>query len=230
MFKNKYVIVGIAAVVVLGLSGGAFAALHGKHHTTNNQLGAAFDNQQTAAQSGDSSATSLNQSASGTSSGLSVGSSSGAGSLGQLNSQSGSQSSGSSGSSSSSSNPVDPSTFSQYDKYKDSQNALMGDIQAGTGTELTAGHTASVYYKGWLTNGTLFDATRTGSDGQPQAFSFTLGSHQVISGWEEGLAGMKVGGTRLVIVPPAVGYGDQAQASIPANSVLIFEVQLLAVQ
>jgi len=162
-------------------------------------------------------------------SGLSIGSSS----TGQLvgggqNSQSSSPASQSSGSSAS--QAFDPSTFKQYDKYKDSQSGLFGDVQVGDGATLSSGQKAAVYYKGWLTDGTLFDQSKTGSDGKLQPFVFTLGDHQVIPGWEEAISGMKVGGTRLMIIPPAVGYGAQGQGTIPGNAVLVFEVQLLAVQ
>ena len=128
------------------------------------------------------------------------------------------------------SNPFDPTTFTQYEKYKNDQGGLFADVQAGTGATLEAGKKAAVYYRGWLTNGTKFDESRPGSDGKLTPFVFTLGQHQVITGWEQALAGMKVGGVRLVIVPPAVGYGAQAQNGIPANSVLIFQVQLAEVQ
>ena len=125
---------------------------------------------------------------------------------------------------------LDPSTFAKYDQYKDSASALYVDLQTGTGDELTAGKQAAVYYKGWLTNGTVFDQSQKGSDGNLQAFSFTLGQHQVIEGWEQGMAGMKVGSVRLLIVPPAVGYGASGQGPIPGNSVLVFQVQLAAVK
>ena len=126
--------------------------------------------------------------------------------------------------------PLDPSTFAQYEKYKDGQSGLFGDVQAGTGAELTDGKKAAVLYKGWLTNGTLFDQSRAGSDGKLQPFVFQLGAHQVIPGWEQALAGMKVGGTRLLIIPPAVGYGAAGQGSIPPNATLVFQVELTAVQ
>ena len=152
-------------------------------------------------------------------------------SLGQLEGGSGGdQSQGTSGNGSSSSGDVDPASFSAYNKYQSSRNALFGDIQAGSGPALAVGQKASVYYKVWLTNGALVDQSPVSSGGQPQPFSFTLGSHQVILGLEQGVAGMKVGGKRLVIVPPAVGYGSQGQGSIPANAVLVFEVQLLSAQ
>jgi FKBP-type peptidyl-prolyl cis-trans isomerase len=172
---------------------------------------------------------SLDQSSTSGSGGLSV--TGQADSLGQLNNTDSSQNgTSSSGSSSSSSGPVDPSTFSQYDKYQNSSNALFGDIQVGSGATAAAGQKVSIYYKVWLTNGTLVDQTSTNSSGQQQPFSFTLGAGQVIPGMQEGVAGMKVGGSRLIIVPPAVGYGAQGQGSIPANSVLVFEVQLVSAQ
>jgi FKBP-type peptidyl-prolyl cis-trans isomerase FkpA len=125
---------------------------------------------------------------------------------------------------------LDPSTFSKYDQYKNETTALYADIRVGTGDELTVNKKAAVVYKGWLTNGQLFDASRPDSSGQLQPFVFTLGAHQVITGWEQSLAGMKVGGVRMLIIPPSVGYGASGQGSIPPNSVLVFQVQLLAVQ
>ncbi len=162
-------------------------------------------------------------------SGLSVSQNSAANNLGQLTPNSDS-SSGQSASKASTPDPFDPTTFAQYDKYKDGNGALFGDVQVGTGTELGNNMKAAVYYKGWLTDGTLFDMSRADDKGQLQPFIFTLGAHQVIPGWEQALAGMKVGGTRLVIVPPAVGYGQTGQGPIPGNAVLVFQVQLLDAQ
>lgn len=136
----------------------------------------------------------------------------------------------SSGSNASSGNGINPSTFSQYDKYKDAKSALFGNIKTGSGAQLNAGHTASIYYKVWLTNGALVDQSAVSSSGQPQPFSFTLGAHKVITGLEEGVYGMKVGGQRLVIVPPAMGYGSQGQGAVPPNAVLVFEVQLVSIK
>lgn len=158
--------------------------------------------------------------------GLSV-SSGNAASLGQLNTGGNGQAINGG---SSSANEPNPSSFAEYDKYKNNESALFGDIKIGNGPTLDAGKKAAVYYKGWLTNGALFDQSGTGSDGKAQAFVFTEGAHQVIPGWEQGVLGMKVGGSRLIIVPPAVGYGDQARGSIPPNSVLVFKVQLTAIQ
>ena len=128
------------------------------------------------------------------------------------------------------SNPFDPTTFAQYSKYQNDKGGLFADVQPGTGAALVAGKKAAVFYRGWLTNGTKFDESRVGADGKLTPFVFTLGKHEVITGWEQALEGMKVGGVRLVIVPPAVGYGATAQNGIPANSVLVFQVQLAEVQ
>lgn len=119
-----------------------------------------------------------------------------------------------------------PSDFGQYEQYKTSTTALFGDISVGSGAEAVAGKTLVVNYRGWLTNGTIFDE----SYARNQPFSFILGQHQVISGWETGMAGMKVGGKRRLIVPPSAGYGNQAVGGIPANSLLVFDVELLDVK
>jgi hypothetical protein len=152
----------------------------------------------------------------------------GASSLGQLGGNQSQQ--GQSNKVSGGADSVNPAQFAQYDKYKDAAHALFGDIKKGDGTELTAGKTAAVYYKGWLTNGQLFDQTHTNSDGNQQPFLLTLGGHQVIPGFEEAAYGMKVGGTRLLIIPPAVGYGAQGQGPVPPNAVLVFYLQLIQVQ
>lgn len=100
------------------------------------------------------------------------------------------------------------------------------DITAGTGAEAVDGKTVSVHYTGTLTNGTKFDSSV--DRGQP--FDFTLGAGDVIAGWDQGVKGMKVGGKRKLVIPPALGYGDRAAGSIPPNSTLVFEIELLAVQ
>jgi FKBP-type peptidyl-prolyl cis-trans isomerase FkpA len=149
--------------------------------------------------------------------------------LGSGQSKTSASSSNSSSSSSSASAPG-PETFAQYDQYKTAQNALFGDIKVGTGSEVKAGSKVAIYYKGWLTNGTLFDQSKAGSDGKMQPLIFTLGKHEVITGMEQDMVGMKVGGSRRMIIPPAAGYGAQAQGPIPANSVLVFDVELLDMQ
>ena len=154
-------------------------------------------------------------------------------SIGQLvnksNQGSGASASGASGGSSGGAT-IDPSTFKEYDKYVSGTSGLFADLQKGTGKELTQGKKAVVVYKGWLTNGTLFDESRTGADGKTQALAFTLGKGEVIPGWEQGMNGMKAGGIRLLIVPPAVGYGKAGQGPVPPNAVLVFAVQLISVE
>lgn len=234
--KNKYLGVAAGCLGVLVVLGAGIWLWHGQHH--NSQLGQQLDTARSAvADTGGAPSQNvpLNQTLTtpDASSGLSVGSSSPANGLGQTGGSQQSQStpsSASSASGSAASSAFDPSTFAQYDKYKASTAALFGDVQKGTGTALAANHKAAVLYKGWLTNGQLFDESKVGSDGKYQPFVFTEGAHQVIPGWEQGLDGMKVGGVRLLIVPPSVGYGTTGQGSIPPNAVLIFQVQLLDVQ
>ncbi|MGB4076512.1 MAG: FKBP-type peptidyl-prolyl cis-trans isomerase [Minisyncoccia bacterium] len=103
---------------------------------------------------------------------------------------------------------------------------MVTDTVMGTGAEAVPGKTVVVNYVGRLENGQVFDASE--SHGQP--FSFVLGSGQVIPGWEEGIQGMKVGGKRTLVVPPEKAYGAQAVGPIPANSTLIFDVELLEVR
>ena len=101
------------------------------------------------------------------------------------------------------------------------------DDQIGTGIEAQAGKTVSVHYTGWLLDGTKFDSSKD----RNQPFSFPLGRGQVIKGWDEGVAGMKVGGKRTLVIPPDLGYGARgAGGVIPPNATLKFEVELLDVK
>jgi len=101
------------------------------------------------------------------------------------------------------------------------------DIKVGTGATAQSGQTVKVHYTGWLTNGKKFDSSV--DHGQP--FSFRLGAGEVIKGWDEGVAGMKVGGKRQLRIPPELGYGQRGYPPvIPENSTLIFDVELLGVQ
>ena len=100
------------------------------------------------------------------------------------------------------------------------------DVKVGTGDEAKAGHKVTVHYVGTLTNGSKFDSSRDRNEG----FSFKLGAGQVIKGWDQGVAGMKIGGVRKLTIPPELGYGAGGYPPvIPANSTLLFEVELLSV-
>lgn len=104
------------------------------------------------------------------------------------------------------------------------------DTVAGDGAEAKAGHNVSVHYTGWLYNdgvkGAKFDSSKDRNEG----FEFGLGAGQVIRGWDEGVQGMKVGGTRVLVIPAALGYGARgAGGVIPPNATLMFEVELLGV-
>jgi FKBP-type peptidyl-prolyl cis-trans isomerase FkpA len=100
------------------------------------------------------------------------------------------------------------------------------DLQVGNGAEAKAGAVVSVHYTGWLTNGTKFDSSL--DRGKP--FQFQLGAGQVIKGWDQGVAGMKIGGKRKLTIPPDLGYGARGAAGvIPPNATLVFEVELLGV-
>lgn len=100
------------------------------------------------------------------------------------------------------------------------------DTTVGTGREVAIGSTVTVNYTGALPDGTVFDSSIP--RGEP--FVFTLGEGKVIPGWEAGLLGMKEGGTRILAIPPQFAYGEQAYGPIPANSTLIFQVELLKVE
>ncbi len=98
------------------------------------------------------------------------------------------------------------------------------DTTVGSGAVAGKGQTVSVHYTGWLENGTKFDSSKDRND----PFEFKLGAGQVIRGWDEGVAGMKVGGVRRLTIPPQLGYGDRgAGGVIPPKATLIFEVELL---
>src|SRR5919206_1293259 len=100
------------------------------------------------------------------------------------------------------------------------------DVSPGAGQAARSGDTVEVHYTGWLTDGTKFDS----SHDRNRSFSFQLGAGQVIQGWDEGVAGMKVGGKRKLVIPPALGYGRRgAPPSIPPNATLVFDVELLDV-
>src|SRR5215475_2191370 len=101
------------------------------------------------------------------------------------------------------------------------------NIKQGTGALAIPGKKVKVDYTGWLTNGKKFDT----SVGTGHPYEFTLGNGEVIKGWDEGVAGMKVGGKRQLKIPPALAYGTRgAPPSIPPNATLVFDVELMAVK
>lgn len=94
------------------------------------------------------------------------------------------------------------------------------DIAEGSGEPAAAGNEVEVAYTGWLTDGTEFDRG---------AFSFTLGAGQVVRGFDEGVTGMRVGGTRRIIIPPALGYGSQGSGPVPPDAIMIFRIEVLSI-
>ena len=105
------------------------------------------------------------------------------------------------------------------------------DTTVGTGAVATKGHKVSVHYTGWLYNNGAKGAKFDSSLDRGQPFGFALGAGQVIQGWDEGVAGMKIGGKRTLIIPPDLGYGARgAGGVIPPNATLMFDVELLGVQ
>ena len=100
------------------------------------------------------------------------------------------------------------------------------DTVEGEGAAAEAGQNVSVHYTGWLTDGTKFDSSKD----RNQPFQFPLGGGRVIRGWDEGVQGMQVGGTRKLTIPPQLGYGAAgAGGVIPPNATLVFEVELLSI-
>ncbi len=132
--------------------------------------------------------------------------------------------------SASASSCVSPDTEATY--QLPGAKVLSGDLQIkdttlGTGKTAKGGDTVKVTYTGTLPDGTVFDSSSKDNKGKP--VSLTLAAGKVIEGWVEGVPGMKVGGTRELVIPAAQGYGCEAEGSIPADSTLIFTIQLLGV-
>ena len=105
---------------------------------------------------------------------------------------------------------------------------VIEDLTEGSGQTAAAGDNVLVHYTGWLTDGSKFDSSL--DRGQP--FGFQVGAGRVIAGWDQGVAGMKVGGSRRLTIPPELAYGDRSVGGglIPANSTLVFEVELLGIE
>jgi FKBP-type peptidyl-prolyl cis-trans isomerase FkpA len=122
----------------------------------------------------------------------------------------------------------DPSLNVDLDMMARTESGLYWkDLTEGTGAEAVRGSRAVVEYSGWLANGNLFDSSKNA--GRP--FSFLVGQRQVIDGWDEGVAGMRVGGKRLLVIPPQLGYGASGSGPrIPGNATLVFEIELLEVR
>lgn len=122
-----------------------------------------------------------------------------------------------------SNSPTTPSSTAPYSQI---------DLLAGTGTEAASGNTLTVNYTGWL-----YDPTKPDNKGLQfdssigrEAFVFVLGTQSVITGWDKGLVGMKIGGIRRLVIPPSLGYGNVRNNSIPPYATLVFEIELLDVQ
>jgi FKBP-type peptidyl-prolyl cis-trans isomerase FkpA len=107
-----------------------------------------------------------------------------------------------------------------------SSGLIIEEVTVGEGDAATTGQNVTVHYTGWLTDGKKFDSSKDRVD----PFEFPLGGGRVIKGWDEGVQGMKVGGTRKLTIPPALGYGARgAGGVIPPDATLVFEVELLAI-
>jgi FKBP-type peptidyl-prolyl cis-trans isomerase len=123
------------------------------------------------------------------------------------------------------------STSNRSDKQPPSLISNSGleiiDSKIGDGQEAISGNIVTVHYRGTLDHGIAFDS----SYGRGQPFTFKLGAGEVIQGWDEGVAGMKVGGKRKLVIPPELGYGSRAAGNvIPPNATLIFDIELLDVK
>ena len=118
-------------------------------------------------------------------------------------------------------------TLDIKDFQASSSGLRIKDVVVGTGQEVKSGNTVTVHYQGTLENGTKFDS----SYDRNQPFTTQIGVGRVIQGWDEGIVGMKVGGKRILIIPPSLGYGAQGTGeAIPPNSTLIFQVELFEVK
>lgn len=127
---------------------------------------------------------------------------------------------------SSTTNGQSTSATNNQEENSMAEDLKVEDVVVGEGAEAVSGKEVTVHYTGTFTNGTKFDSSV--DRGQP--FTFTLGAGDVIQGWDQGVAGMKVGGKRKLTVPPELGYGPDDYASIPGGSTLLFDVELLEVK
>jgi hypothetical protein len=119
-----------------------------------------------------------------------------------------------------------PSQFHSYDQYKNNPTAMYIDVQPGTGKAIAKGSVVTMQYRGWLTSGLEFDETYA----RGRAFTFTEGAGTVVDGVAEAMFGMKEGGRRRLIIPPAVGYGAAGKDPVPPDAMMVFDVELVSVQ
>lgn len=103
---------------------------------------------------------------------------------------------------------------------------VIDDVKLGAGAEVKEGDTVEVHYAGTLQNGQEFDNSKK----RGETFSFTVGEGMVIEGWEKGLIGMKVGGERILVIPPAMAYGENGIGPIPGNATLVFSIELISIK
>jgi FKBP-type peptidyl-prolyl cis-trans isomerase len=120
----------------------------------------------------------------------------------------------------------EPNNQSTSSSTQNQTDLKIEDLKVGQGQEVKKGDTVQVNYLGTLTNGQKFDS----SYDRNQPFEFQVGAGQVIEGWDQGLLGMKIGGKRKLTIPSALGYGNQPVGTIPANSTLIFEIELITIK
>ena len=123
-------------------------------------------------------------------------------------------------------NTTAPQTVADSEFTTSTTGLKVHDFAIGTGDQATFGRLATVHYTGWLTNGSKFDSSVDRND----PFAFRIGIDAVIRGWHEGVDGMRVGGKRQLVIPPDLAYGSSGRPSIPPNSTLVFEIELLAVE
>ena len=123
--------------------------------------------------------------------------------------------------------PDAPTEIAAGDYVETDSGLKYHDLKVGSGAEAVKGKKVTVHYTGWLTTGKKFDS----SIDKQREFSLTLGAGQVIPGWDEGVAGMRIGGHRQLVIPPAMAYGERGSPPvIPPNATLIFEIELLNIQ
>jgi len=122
---------------------------------------------------------------------------------------------------------INPRPGEETSQTTTASGLVIEEVLVGEGAEARAGQMVSVHYTGWLTDGTKFDSSKD----RNEPFEFPLGARHVIAGWDEGVQGMKIGGTRKLTIPAALGYGARgAGGVIPPNATLIFDVELLGVK